>query len=502
MLSEKGTAQSLKEIGEKFLAFAQKSNSNTQAWELLDDRLSTFYGATLRVKIPNMTINNTDPYFYISLQHTDVTKTTYAEWLMNTPDYYGSELFYRDSRAQYFGNYGGLNPFIDTGEFIAVGLHTLYDEDLWMCEQGQITCEKEATAQINMQNLDAANYIYNQSGEHNASTEFVSFPGVGCPWLTISDNDKKNTSITKPIEYWFTKTDTDATITYRLNSLIPRWQSMSFGMMRTFKNDNYQFPLYVAGGTQGIAQNMTVFVPVYGSYPTYTKGNYYYLGMDNTALANSNLLYPTKFNDSNVSNFKILAPDGEWKNIFSKEQKVKAEAVFTCYGRPDDFVYYLTAPIPYTDEHSGIPLATEFDWMIDTYTVNESWSDLKSSASINDIMVVLNNQIPYYAGGVMGVIPNTFYSWSQSLRSGELEIEGKKWLSVPNGWDKRKKIYRTYNGVVNVTDNQKVLAQDESDNANDKIFCHNILIPLEDFDSTTTPTVTSTTETKTTVTSS
>ena len=153
--------------------------------------------------------------------------------------------------------------------------------------------------------------------------------------------------------------------------------------------------------------------------------------------------------------------------------------------------YDLTKTTPYTDEHSGIPLATEFDWMIDTYAVNESWSDLESSASINDIMVVLNNQIPYYAGGVMGVIPNTFYSWSQSLRSGELEIEGKKWLSVPNGWDKRKKIYRTYTGVVNFTKNQQMLAQDEADNANDNIFCHNILIPLEDFDSTATSTTTS-----------
>ena len=64
---------------------------------------------------------------------------------------------------------------------------------------------------------------------------------------------------------------------------------------------------------------------------------------------------------------------------------------------------------------------------------------------------------------------------------------------TPSGWDKRKKIYRTYNGVVNFTKNQQMLAQDEADNANDKIFCHNILIPLEDFDSTATSTTTSTT---------
>ena len=49
MMYSTGIVYSLKEVGEKFIDFAQQSNSNTQAWELLDDRLSSFYGATLKI---------------------------------------------------------------------------------------------------------------------------------------------------------------------------------------------------------------------------------------------------------------------------------------------------------------------------------------------------------------------------------------------------------------------------------------------------------------------
>ena len=490
MLVERGTALTLEELGEKFLTFAQKSNDNTQAWELIDNRLDSFFGATLKVKIPNMTVNNKDPYFYISLQHTTVTPTTYSDWILKTPGYYQSETFSggKDKHiVYYFGPNGGLNPFKDTGEFIAIGLHTLYDENLWMCEQGQITCEKEATEQVNRQNLGDFHYNCSYNGSsYGGQSPYLSFPGAGCPWITLSDKNKKDyITHDTPIKYWFTKTDTDATITYTIQGIgdkIPRWSSISFGMLKLFKNENYQFPLYVAGGNQALTQQIFRWVQMHSGSYSFQYINTYCLDMSNIALSNSNLLYPTKFNHSEVSNFRILAPDGEWKDIFTKEQLAVIEAEFTC-GTATNYTYALQEAKPYTDEHCGIPFCSEFDYMTDTYRVKESYNKLKSSASINDIVVVMNNNIPYNAGGVMGIIPNTFYSWSQTLPTGEITIEGKKWLSVPNGWENRKKHYRTYNSPVNLTDNDDVLAQDETDNSINKLFVHNILIPLEDFDS-------------------
>ena len=489
MLVERGTALTLEELGEKFLTFAQKSNDNTQAWELIDNRLDSFFGATLKVKIPNMTVNNKDPYFYISLQHTTVTPTTYSDWILKTPGYYQSETFSGGGKDNHIIDYSrsneGLNPFKDIGEFIAIGLHTLYDENLWMCEQGQITCEKEATEQVNRQNLGNMHYNCVDNGSsYESQSPYLSFPGAGCPWITLSDKNKRDyITHDTPIKYWFTKTDTDATITYTIQSKldkIPRWSSISFGMMKLFKNENYQFPLYVAGGNQALTQQVFRLASTHSRSYSFQFANTYCLDMSNIALSNSNLLYPTKFNHSEVSNFRILAPDGEWKDIFTKEQLAVIEAEFTC-GTATNYTYALQEAKPYTDKHCGIPFCSEFDYMTDTYRVKESYNKLKSSASINDIVVVMNNNIPYNAGGVMGIIPNTFYSWSQTLPTGEITIEGKKWLSVPNGWENRKKHYRTYNSPVNLTDNDDVLAQDETDNSINKLFVHNILIPLEDF---------------------
>ena len=49
MMYETGNVTSLKDLAEAFLTFAQKSNTTTQAWELVDNRLDSFYGATLKI---------------------------------------------------------------------------------------------------------------------------------------------------------------------------------------------------------------------------------------------------------------------------------------------------------------------------------------------------------------------------------------------------------------------------------------------------------------------
>lgn len=87
MMYEKGVAYSLKEVGEKFLAFAQRSNSNTQAWELIDNRLSSFYGATLRVPMNNRAVEAENYKYYIlgdSFLDKEVGTSNFKDYLTNT----------------------------------------------------------------------------------------------------------------------------------------------------------------------------------------------------------------------------------------------------------------------------------------------------------------------------------------------------------------------------------------------------------------------------------
>lgn len=538
MMMEKGTATSLRDMGEKFLKFAQKSNATTQAWNLVDDRLHSFYGATLQVPITKEVTRyvdetyvedgetktrkvakkfmETNPYFYISLQHTDINKNTYADWVRKEVDYpfYRANNFsginsegitHKTNQAELY-NHNDLeilnwnrsrnryvrtkynsdnieNPFIDTGEFLAIGAHTLFDENLWMCEQPQITCEKEAYAQFNRQNLLPARDIVYDYGRHDTDIPLPSFPSVGCPWFTMSDENKAEFGNT--LTYWFTKNDYSATITYRVTrplDLQDVYQSMSFGMMDCVDDATYKFPLFVAGGSGALTQDIWVFGRTTGGMPTHTQGNSYTLDIKNIALSNSNLLYPCKFNGSNVSNFRVLSPEGIWKDIYNMQQDATVVHYFSC-GSIWNWGYPLNEPkwLETSNLHGAYPSRADTTHTTDTYRIKEKADKLKFSSPFTRVIVYQTDAIEHKENGIYGMLPSNYMSWSKTMPSGEVTISGKKYLSVPNGWDDRLRKYPTKVGVVVNDDweNKKVLNHFDKEQLHNK-FDNKMLIPLEE----------------------
>ena len=96
--------------------------------------------------------------------------------------------------------------------------------------------------------------------------------------------------------------------------------------------------------------------------------------------------------------------------------------------------------------------------------------------------MVLNKNIDHNETGIQGTLTQSYYTWSRTLPCGEVTIKDKKWLSVPNGWEGRKKYYVSYIGTVSHWENETLLEDDENYNSvlNDNVFVHNLLIPLED----------------------
>ena len=84
--------------------------------------------------------------------------------------------------------------------------------------------------------------------------------------------------------------------------------------------------------------------------------------------------------------------------------------------------------------------------------------------------------------GPKGTLTQSYYTWSRTLPCGEITIKDKKWLSVPNGWEGRKKYYASYIGIVSHWENETLLEDAETDRveSSDNIFVYNLLIPLED----------------------
>ena len=481
MIAESGKVYSLEQLGNAFLTFVKKSNVSTPSWDVLTTTLSTFYGATIRVPITKHKVNDKVPYFYITLQHTNVTPTTYSEFL-NQPYHYNSEMYNR-SYTSSAGPTGGTNPFKNNGALLAVGLHTDFDDELWMCEQSHITCDEETRTQINHSNL-VSNVVLQSRGSYSTNA-YVNFPGTGCPWFTISEKNISDYSVaTHGIDYWFTRDEYSATITIcivGLGTKIPRWQSMSFGLLECINDESFMFPLYVAGGSQGISQELFV-TGLTGRYLSPYAGNMYDLSMDNISLANSYLLAPTKFNDSGISNFRVLTPEGIWRNIFAYKQDSKLIPVPICDGPTREWGYPLLAPVTYTEGHSTTAFCSDNSHMVDTYRVKSGFDKNVSSSPICNISVVLNKNIDHNETGIQGTLTQSYYTWSRTLPCGEVTIKDKKWLSVPNGWEGRKKYYASYIGIVSHWKNETLLEDAETDRveSSENIFVYNLLIPLED----------------------
>lgn len=477
---ERGKVNSFDELLNKFVRFLTSNVAeNNNPWELLKHDVNhSFYGTTLKVPIPKYKTNdNRIPCFYVSFQHTLLKKTTYSNWLrtVECPEYergksgelprpFNAETYKIDTRVRYdvsmysdrkiytkYGEPNVENPFVEPGEFIAVGLHTLYDERLWMCEQGGITCEDETREYDNKLNLLEAREILMGGIVSDTPIKLPRFPGTGCPWLTMTDSNAETYTIREGnLEYWFTKDDYSATISIRFsnNGLLPdMYQSINFGMMDTFADDSYRFPLYVAGGNQGLREDYWRYVsPVYGGLPTITGANSYDLDITNPALSNNNLLHPCKFNLAELSNFKVLAPEGIWRNIWNVEQKARIQNYFSC-GVIYEWGQILDKPTfdIGTKSDTTFPWGTDNRWHGDSHLVIFGANKDKRGGLTQDVLVVFNKEDV----GIKGRIPRASFCWSRQLPHGEIMIGTKRFLSIPCVWESRLWDYDGYIGTSN-----------------------------------------------------
>lgn len=432
------------------------------------------------------------PCFYVSLEHMNVDRDTYKNWLRTSYsvgnqykhttaqwNWSDVDIFYQSEKYNHTSNVNDASLFKNDGEFIAIGLHTLFDGELWMCEQGGITCEKEAYEQV----VDMNWVVKNQRVDAKA---LPVFPGTGCPWLTLSEDNKADFNVEiHGIDYWFTKSDYDATITIRVSNgnEADAYQSISLGLMTGVNDDSYLFPLYVAGGTEGIAED----IYVYGSpYPTYRVGNMYDLNIKRISMSNSNLLSPTKFNKANVSNFKILTPSGVWRDIFVYQQDVQVIPHPTC-NTPSTNFYVVLKEVENISE-SCDSIIEGCRNKVDIYSVYKQLNTYEHSSVFDNIIVNIQSESQWGECGCLGVLPNCYSSWYRTLDVGEVTIDNRRYLSIPNGWDNRLWYYPRKIGMFpQVREDWEAVAMQKYWDEYfsfiaSKRMTHRLLIPLEEGD--------------------
>lgn len=390
--------------------------------------------------------------YFVSFQYNNITGSSYRNFLYNYDDYQSEEFDKSEiGRRSIESKDNAKNPFKVSGQFVATGLHTSYDHNLWMCEQGDITCKKEADAQI--EDLDMLQFYQFSGGSPQKPRDIVVYPSTGCPWLTIANSDisKYSVSNNNPINYYFTKTNEGSTLTIRIcdiNFTYPDcWQNMVFGRFTHMKDIIY--PLYVGGGS------LALYPDYWNHYANdHIYGQQYHLSMKNPALANSNILHTTKFGDANLSNFRVMTPDGFWRDIYSAYQEYKDIHYFTLAGfvpewgecvLPHTYNYGLSTGAELVDTRNKIGL---LDFFKDSNNLNKAYDKYFEKTNLDEISVQINASTEDDIGFSIGVIPSIYASWSRNLEQGLHSSDGRYWLAIPNGWQDRLWHYKFYYGRI------------------------------------------------------
>lgn len=407
--------------------------------------------------IMNVILKTYRPFYYASFQYRRITESSYEEFFNTKHNVMSEEINkVQGVGERSFAGKDGIQAFNDTGEMIATGLHMSYDPDLWLCEQGNVTCEAEADDGTNHMNL--LPFWDFRSGSPNKRMDIPEYPATGCPWLTIADRNKSEYSVGKDnkIKYYFSKSNKSATIVFRVmdNNGIYKdcWQTLVFGC---FKYDTYSTvpPLYVAGGNQALVPDVWVYYPP----DNHVNGLRYLLDMKNPCLSNSNLAYPTDFGGAHVSNFRVLCYDGKWRDVFSMQQTYSEYQYFEICGSP---IYQWGVPVNSptnilneTQSHLHKPK----QHLDEVYKSNKPKYNLKDRHLLkNPIEVSIKPKEGKDEHNIHGVIENCYIVPDFDKESGELETKYNKYVLAPNGWDERLWHYpwylaRIYWGGENVT---------------------------------------------------
>jgi hypothetical protein len=328
------------------------------------------------------------------------------------------------------------------------------------------------------------------------------YPLAGCPWLTVSTaNIEAYTfdNISDPytaIGVWLTRDDYTFTITSNLRpnkGQLNLYQNIVFGCL-DIRPINHVHSLYCGGGSGGLTQDIYVHPNIKTGILQHTEGNVYDLSMDNESMSNSNILHTTRFNGAYTSTFRFLSSEGIWKDIFTHQQSASV-VKYPTLGLPVDFAYILNAPTYYSGRHNIYPRMTEDDDRLGSKYINSQGyvnvvgkNELgRDSEQYTDqfhrILVNLNpsNKHGEYANS--GSVPHCFVTWEMDYPVGEIELGGKKYLSIPCGWEGRLYWYGpAHIGYVNDVWDRLVIVNDwerRTVKRNGNVIKDKLLIELE-----------------------
>lgn len=295
------------------------------------------------------------------------------------------------------------------------------------------------------------------------------YPGVGYPSLSLDSNGPTIGTF----KYWLLK-DRHCLIIVMNNA--EKWDSAFIGLMNPYDHEEYAFPAAVIGGTSGLVpfgkdvkytSNQITPSAVIGLKVDYHPDNWH-LGHGIPVFATAGIDHPLC-----PTQAMLMLPDGRWQGFANYVQSLNAVNEHSCNGSRVTKHYFLrTEPI--------IPSKINF-YIRPTDADLTDFShvyDKKQDNYIYKLEPVEFVQADEERKGILGKIPYMYYPSHAPVRYGEITINDKKYLMLPNVWEKRKFHLLGQAGVIYDVDLNVLLARDLK---NEKIArMMNLVIRLEE----------------------
>lgn len=464
MAYTKGTAYSFEDLITKVITFVtDKDVHGDDAWELV--RNEPYPKGTI-IKCHGFKENEK---FYIGLLNQQIIKNeTYPKWFFKKENLakhflwkiHDGTAFGRDFVVQDDSNdpikkninFSGItysfterpDIFASSANVLSFGVFKQFSDLNWNEQAGGIEFNEDLPFCIGQ---------YRQSNSYGVfNFTLPLMPGIGYPSFGMDIDGPSNGYL----RYWLTKDR------HRLIIVIDnggRWESAYLGFLEPYDNSEYSFPATIIGGTSGIKIVGQDFFSAPGQQisPQSIPGLQFDYSPDNWSLVHGIVPFATAAIDNIYcpTQAMVMLPDGQWQGFANYVQGIDKVAKHTCNSPPREYMYLRSEPVrPININHFIRPL--ENNDVTGFNNVYEDETD-KYSYKLDPIEFVEGSPNT----NMLGRLWNVYYPSGPVIKYGEIKINNKLHLMLPNVWEDRKFHIKGYGGIINDYDAEALLKEDK-----------------------------------------
>lgn len=314
-----------------------------------------------------------------------------------------------------------IDIFTNSAQALWMGIFKQYSPNLDWHEQ---------PGGMNFEDLPNRPIYYSSTGSDNLHS-FIPpvYPGAGYPAIGMDFNGP----LVGYLEYWLTK-DAHRLIIVTKNR--EYWDVAYLGFLEPYHNGEYAFPAAVIGGTSGAVMKggNVMLSPNPNSVPSISTGIQFDYRTSNWALMKGIPAFSASPEDDNktISQVRLMLPDGRWQSFVNWIQGETAYPNFSQKGkiisytfvrdkpkRAENIGYYIR---PTESTTIGTTHAYRPQGEILTYQI-EPLEFVQGTGQVNNLF---------------GRAWRMYWPSSRIAQYGELRMDGKLYLMIPNAWEGRR----------------------------------------------------------------